>query len=190
MFWGHEKIEGLENTTIKDFWQWTFSDILINKNRDDFGLFLVANALGLTKMPRIHWGNVELRYRKKKVAVRTSGYIQSWKQKRPKRVLYDIAPKKGLVAKTDTSMTFRNREPELYVFCLLNEKDMTKIDPMKLEQWRFYVVRTTVLDEQFHDKKKIGLRPLNKLATPVHHSKLKAIMDSLIDYELGENLVL
>ncbi len=47
-----------------------------------------------------------------------------------------------------------------------------------------------MLDEYFHDKKKIGLRPLNKLATPVHHSKVKKIFDDLIDLELGENLVL
>ena len=101
MFFGHEEIKGLADAKIKDFWQWTYSDILINKNRDDFGLYLVANALELTKFPRIDWGNVEFRYRRKKIAVKTSGYIQSWRQKRPKRVLYDIAPKKGVNKKTD-----------------------------------------------------------------------------------------
>ena len=52
MFFGHEEIKGLADAKIKDFWQWTYSDILINKNRDDFGLYLVANALELTKMPQ------------------------------------------------------------------------------------------------------------------------------------------
>ena len=108
MFFGHEEIKGLSNAKIKDFWQWTYSDILINKNRDDFGLYLVANALELTKMPRIDWGDVEFRYRRKKIAVKTSGYIQSWRQKKPKRVLYDIAPKKGVDRKTEDSLTFSN----------------------------------------------------------------------------------
>lgn len=190
MYWGHEEIKGLGKTTIKDFWQWTYSDLLISHNRSDLGLFLVANALKLTKMPRIDWGGVELRYRNKKVAVRTSGYIQSWRQKRPKRVLYDIAPKKGIDAKTEDSLTFRNREAEVYIFCLLTEKDVSKIDVLNLDQWKFYVVRTSVLDEEFKEKKKIGLRPLNKMVTPVHHDKLKAILDNLIDHELTEKLTL
>ena len=190
MFFGHEEIKGLKDAKIKDFWQWTYSDILINKNRDDFGLFLVANALELTKMPRIDWGNVDFRYRKKKIAVKTSGYIQSWRQKKPKRVLYDISPKKGIDKKTEESLTFRNREAELYVFCLLDEKDVTKIDVLDLNQWKFYIVRTTDLDEHFHDKKKIGIRPLNKLASPIHHSRLKVILDDLIDLDLGEKMVL
>lgn len=190
MFWGHETIKGLESTKIKDFWQWTYSDILINKNRDDFGLFLVAHALELSKIPRIDWGGVELRYRGKKVAVKTSGYIQSWRQKRPKRVLFDISPKKGIDAKKEDSLTFRNREAEMFIFCLLNQKDVTKIDVLDLDQWLFYVVRTTVLDELFPTKKKIGIRPLNQMVTPVHHSRVRSILDTLIDMELTEKLVL
>jgi len=190
MYWGHEEIKGLDKTSIKDFWQWTYSDLLISHNRNDLGLFLVANALELTKMPRIDWGGVELRYRNKKIAVKTSGYVQSWRQKKPKRVLYDIAPKKGIDAKTEDSLTFRNREAEIYIFCLLTEKEVSKIDVLDTNQWKFYVVRTSVLDENFNDKKKIGLRPLNKMVTPVSQNKVKSILDDLIDYELSEKLTL
>ena len=190
MFWGHERIKGLDNTTIKDFWQWSYSDLLIEKNRDDLGLFLVANALELTKMPRINWGNVDLRYRGKKIAVRTSGYVQSWKQKRPKRVLYDISPKKGIVAKTENSRTFRNREAEIYIFCLQTEKDVKKINLIDVDQWRFYIVSTEKLDLEFHDKKRIGIRPLNKMATPVKQNRIKDILDDIISLDIGEKLVL
>ena len=110
--------------------------------------------------------------------------------KRPKRVLYDIAPKKGVDKKTDDSVTFRNREAEIYVFCLLDQKDVTKIDVLDLNQWKFYIVRTTELDEDFQDKKKIGIRPLNQLASPVHHSRIKAILDDIIELDLGEKMVL
>lgn len=190
MYKGKEPIKGIVNTNILDFWQWTYSDILINKNRDDLSLFLVAKALELTDMPRIEWQGCELRYRKKKIAVKTSGYIQSWKQTKPKRVLYDISPKKGIDAKRKDSMTFRNREAELYIFALAIEKDVKKMDILNLEQWRFYIVRTAVLDDEFETKKKIGLRALNKLATPVHHSRLKEQIDILIDLELTERMVL
>ena len=190
MYKGKESIKGMKDTSILDFWQWTYSDILINKNRDDLSLFLIAKALELTDMPRIDWQGCELRYRKKKIAVKTSGYIQSWKQTKPKRVLYDIAPKKGIDAKRNDSMTFRNRESELYIFALSTEKDVKKIDILNLEQWRFYIVRTAVLDDEFETKKKIGLRALNKLATPIHHSRLKEQIDILIDLELTERMVL
>lgn len=190
MYLGKEPIKGLKNTTILDFWQWSYSDILINKNREDLGLFLVAKALGLTDIPRIDWSGCELRYRKKKIAIKTSGYIQSWKQKKAKRVLYDISPKKGIDAKKKDSLTFRNREAELYIFALATEKDVSKMDILNLEQWRFYIVRTAVLDDEFETKKKIGLRALNKLATPIHHSKIKEQIDILIDLELTERMVL
>lgn len=67
MYKGKELIKGLPDTSILAFWQWTYSDILINKNRDDLSLFMIAKALDLTEMPRIDWQGCELRYRKKKL---------------------------------------------------------------------------------------------------------------------------
>ncbi len=190
MYFGHEKIKGLEDTRIKDFWQWTYSDLLISKNRDDVGLFLVANALDLTRMPRINWGKIDLRYRKKKIAVRTSGYIQSWKQKKPKRISFDISPKKGIDAKKEDSMTFRNRDAEIYIFCVLVEKDVKKIDILNLEQWNFYIVRASTLDEYYPNNKKLSIRPLKQLAGPLKQDRIKANLDILIDLELTEKMVL
>jgi hypothetical protein len=190
MYFGHEKISGIDKVTIKDFWQWTYSDLLISKNRDDIGLFLVANALELTKLPRINWGKVDLRYRKKKIAVRTSGYIQSWKQKKPKRISFDISPKTGIDAKKIDSMTFRNREPEIYIFCVMNEKDVRKANVLDLNQWDFYIVKTSQLDELFPTNRKLGMRPLKQLAGPLKQGKMKDNIDILIDLELTEKLVL
>ena len=72
----------------------------------------------------------------------------------------------------------------------MDQKDVTKIDVLDLNQWKFYIVRTSDLDEHLHDKKKIGIRPLNKLASPIHHSRIKAILDDLIELDLGEKMVL
>lgn len=190
MFWGHEIIKGLDDVKIKDFWQWTYSDMLINHNRDAFGLFLIANSLELTRMPRIDWGKVDLRYRKKKIAVRTSGYIQGWKQKRPKRISFDISPKTGIDAKKEDSMTFRNREPEVYIFAVLAEKDVKKVNVLDLEQWNFYLVRTSTLDEHFPKNRKLGMRALKQLAGPLHYGRIKQNLDILIDAELTEKLIL
>ena len=72
----------------------------------------------------------------------------------------------------------------------MDQKDVTKIDVLDLNQWKFYIVRTSDLDEHFHDKKKIGIQPLNKLASPVHHSRIKVILDDIIELDLGEKMVL
>lgn len=105
-------------------------------------------------------------------------------------MLYDIAPKKGIDAKQKDSLTFRNRESELYIFALHTQKEVSKMDILNLEQWRFYIIRTSVLDDEFETKKKIGLRALNKLATPIHHSRIREQIDILIDLELTERMVL
>jgi len=189
MYIGFEKIKG-SDSTVSDFWKWACSDMIIPSNRNDYALFLVANALGLTKMPRIHWENSDLRYRKKKISLKSSAYVEHWKQKRVKRLSFDIAPKKGVDAQTADSLTYRNRYPEIYIFAVLNEKKLPKIDVLNLDQWDFYVVRTESLDEHHYDTRKLGIRALQKLASPIHHSRLKQILDDIIEYDLGERLVL
>jgi len=188
MLWGHENIKGLNNASVNEFWQWTYSDIMINKNREDFGLFLIAHALELTKMPRINWSEIDLRYQRKKITVKTAGYIQSWKQKKSKRVLFDISRKKGIDAKKKDSLTFKNREADLYIFNFHKEKIVKKADVLNLEQWEFYIVLTSVLDEHFPNKNKIGLRSLNKIASKINYIRIKPIMDDLIQSQLTENI--
>lgn len=190
MYFGFEKIRGLENKKISDFWKWACSDLIIPSNRNDYALYLVADALELSKMPRIYWENADLRYRKKKVALRTSAYVEHWKQKRPKRLSFDISPKKGLDAKTEESVTFRNRHPEIYIFAVLTEKDLKKIDVLNLDQWQFYVLRTNTLDKHHYDTRKLGIRALQKLASPISINRIKPILDDIVDLDLSERLVL
>ena len=87
-------------------------------------------------------------------------------------------------------MTYRNRYSEIYIFAILNEKELRKIDVLDLDQWQFYILRTETLDKYHFDTKKLGIRALNKLASPVHHSRIKPILDDIIDLDLGERLVL
>lgn len=189
MYIGFEKIKG-SDTKILDFWKWACSDIIIPSNRNDYAMFLVANALELTKMPRIYWENSDLRYRKKRISIKTSAFVEHWKQKRPKRLSFDISPKKGIDAATTESLTYRNRYSEIYIFAVLNQRELKNIDVLDLDQWQFYIVRTEALDREHFDTKKLGIRALNNLASPVHFSRIKPILDDIIDYDLGERLVL
>lgn len=77
---GTEKIGGFENLTVNDFWSWAYSDILSNRNRSILAEFVVATALGEFNNPRVEWDAVDLRYRDKKIEVKSAAYIQSWHQ--------------------------------------------------------------------------------------------------------------
>ena len=87
-------------------------------------------------------------------------------------------------------MTFRNREAELYIFAVLTEKDVKKANVLDLDQWNFYIVRTSTLDQYFPKNRKLGMRALKQLAGPLHQTRIKDNIDILIDAELTEKLIL
>ena len=52
----------------------------------------------------------------------------------------------------------------MYVFCLLAHKDQETIDPLNVDQWEFYVLATSKLDEHCPKQKSIRLGSLKALA--------------------------
>ena len=50
--------------------------------------------------------------------------------------------------------------PRDTVFCLLTTLDQRRVDPLDLEQWRFFVVSTSTLNEALPEAKTVGLSTL------------------------------
>src|SRR5437016_2007119 len=90
-----EPIPQLNGFTVGDFWSWAYSDTLSNGNRAIFAEFLVGAALGVLDEPRIEWNGYDLLYRARKVEVKASAFLQSWKQTRPSPIRFDVASKKA-----------------------------------------------------------------------------------------------
>lgn len=67
-------------------------------------------------------------------------YIQSWRQKDFSAITFSIKK-----TQNNTSKEVK-RHADVYVFCLLKMKDQEQIDPLKLEQWEFYVLLTYKID--------------------------------------------
>ena len=65
------------------------------------------------------------------------------------------------------------RHADLYVFCLLKHKESSTIDPLKLEQWEFYVVPTFVLNNYERSQSSITINSLKKLTEPKGYKDLK-----------------
>ena len=65
------------------------------------------------------------------------------------------------------------RQADVYVFALLAHKDKLTINPMNLDQWKFYVLSTAELDRHFNNQKRLSLSGLEKHASPVGFQRLK-----------------
>lgn len=161
------------DTKLIDFWRWSFSDLAMNKIRGAFAEFIVHTALGLpSNQVRVDWDDYDLEMENGlRIEVKSSSYIQSWEQKKESDIKFDIKPTKGYEGskRSDTS----KRQADVYVFCLLKHKDQNTLNPLKMEQWEFYVVPTKTLNEKFPTQKKLSLKPLRTIATPIGYVALK-----------------
>lgn len=139
------RLNGLGEATISDFWSWAYSDILSNRNRSIFAEFLIASALGCLDKTRMEWDACDLRYGGKKIEVKSAAYLQSWHQKAPSVIGFDIAKKRAWHADTNTLNSDPVRYSDVYVFCLYPETDPTKCNILDINAWEFYVVPTETI---------------------------------------------
>ena len=151
------------NLKVRDFWQWSQSDLLSNATRGVLAEFIVASALGLDIDARAEWDAYDLKTDDGlKIEVKSAAYLQSWKQRKLSTIQFGIAPTKGWNAETNEFTEEIKRHADLYIFCLLVHKDKQTVDPLNLDQWVFYLLETAKLDDKFPQQKKLGLTSLLK----------------------------
>jgi len=144
--------------TVLDFWRWSASDLLSNTMRGVVAEFIVARALGVAKELRNEWDAYDLLTPDGiKVEVKSAAYVQSWHQKSASRIEFVITPRRAWDASTGSMEEYPRRHADVYVLSLLGEKDPERIDPLDLDQWRFYVLPTRVLKEKCPTQQRIGL---------------------------------
>lgn len=161
---------------VTQFWSWSASDLLSNTLRGRLAEFIVATALGRADGIRQEWDDVDLRLADgTSVEVKSAAYVQSWQQREPSKIRFDIAPTLGWDAETNVTSDEVERRATVYVFCLLGAPDRLDVDPLDLGQWRFFVLPTRVLDARLPGQKKIRLAPLLRLGpTECEYSALAA----------------
>lgn len=150
--------------SLQQFWQWAGSDLISNSQRGILAEFLVAHALGADCGVRTEWDAYDLVTDSGiKVEVKASGFIQSWAQERLSSVGFDIAPKLSWDASTNISATEAARPADVYVFAVHSHIDQASIDPLNVNQWEFYVLATSVLDQECSSQKRISLGTIQRL---------------------------
>jgi hypothetical protein len=164
---------GKENFTTQDktlehnllgFWQWAYSDIASNTLRGVLAEYIVACALGIATPTRIEWDAYDLQTSEGvKVEVKSAAYLQSWSQLKLSAISFDIAPTKSWDASTNQSSDETKRQADVYVFCLLHHKDKQTLNPLRLAQWTFYLLPTSILNANMPEQKRISLSVLLRL---------------------------
>lgn len=169
-----------------DFWRWSASDVLSNATRGRFAEFIVGTVIDLDfGEVRDEWGAYDLVTKSGiKIEVKSSAYIQSWNQKKYSQISFSIKPAKFWSPETAVLENESKRHADLYIFCLLNHKDQSTIDPMKLEQWEFFVLPTSVLNNYERSESSITLNSLKKLTKSIEYMDLKQELSGFLDNKL------
>lgn len=170
--------EMLQNTShqasVANYWAWAHSDLNSNAERGKYAEYLVSLALGCESETNEEWGSFDLLTPENiKVEVKSSAYLQTWAHKELSNILFSIRPARAWSAETNILEEDRHRQADIYVFCLENCIDQDKLNPLDLNQWEFYPVRTDFLDETLGNQKTVSLKRLLKIGIKgFSHDKL------------------
>ena len=148
---------------VLSFWQWSTSELLGNALRGILAEFIVASTIDVLDSPREEWDAYDLMTKNRlKIEVKSSAYLQSWKQDKLSKISFGIQPT-TVWDENNKRSTESKRQADVYVFCLLAHKDQSSVNPLDLSQWEFYVLDTEVLNDKIPLQKTIALSSLLRL---------------------------
>jgi hypothetical protein len=148
--------------SVLDFWRWYASDLMSNATRGCLAEYLVHRAVGgAADAVRSEWDAFDLTTPEGvRVEVKSTAYIQSWKQARESIITFRVPKTRAWSSTTNQLELVAKRQADVYVFALLHER--TAPDPMNVLHWTFFVVATHVLDARTRSQHSITLASLLK----------------------------
>jgi hypothetical protein len=159
---GNEEL--LPGTPVFQFWAWALGDLRLNSTRGMLAQFLVAKALGDPRYRDDGWGNFDvLTPEGIKVEVKSSGYLQSWKQTRLSRIVFSGLKARSWDAESGYSADAEFRS-DVYVFAVHTCQDPATYDPLTIDAWEFYVLPAETVRNL--SQKTLSLPRLVSLAPP------------------------
>lgn len=168
-----ETIPGLDPATIGDFWSWAYSDLQSNTIRPLFAEYLVGRCLGLLFQPRLEWDHVDFTYLGKKIEVKSSAYVQTWPQRKPSFISFDIAAKQKPWIAENNTFCEPGRCADCYVLCVHTERDISRCRVDDPRQWQFFVLPEKIITETFGAQRTARLSRIQKLCATVDYGGLK-----------------
>lgn len=177
------------SATVKDFWAWSMSQLMGDGPRGDLAEFIVNTALGIdTTIPKKGWGECDIIYNGLRIEIKCSAYLQAWERPSLSKPVFSIAKTVNCdIGEFEGSYRYIGRDgsppqrrSKIYVFCLFAATERELADPMKLDQWEFYIVPTSLINEKLGDQRKISLQGIERLGvSKCGYSEIKSAVDSL-----------
>jgi hypothetical protein len=161
-----------------DFWRWAYSDVRSNTVRPLVAEFLVGKALGcLEDCGRREWAAWDHEYRGKRIEVKSAGFVQSWSPAKKSAIKFRIESAKNAWCAKEEKYLGPGRHAHIYVFALNTQTDRELAGLLDENDWQFFVVPVSVLDDRFPYQKSIGLVSLKKCVESVDLPKVRAAVD-------------
>lgn len=151
------------NRLLLDFWSWQSSELFSNTLRGALAEYIVATALDIdSDASRVNWYEYDLLYGNTRIEVKSSAYLQSWEREGFSRISFTIYPARPVTASLwdDDDIS---RHSDVYVFCLFKSKDRETANPMMLEQWDFFVVKTSDIDKKLGSQRTVTISTIKSL---------------------------
>ena len=174
-----------------DFWRFHYSNIYDIQGR--IAEFIVAKALDIHESQNDqYWTLWDLTYRGLRIEVKETSYYHSFNQegKVSQQRSFGITKANGSYDPQISGNTDFCRQNDVYVFCL--NTGYTKEDsyPLNLNNWEFYIVPTSVINEKCGDNKTISLNRIKSLGyTATPYDKIRAAIDTIaLKMRRGSNL--
>ena len=164
-----------------EFWQSKYSNIY--NMQEVIAEFLVEKALGIDKAQNTdYWTLYDILYRNYRIEIKQTSYYHSWN-------------KDGIVSKyrrfgiTQANSNYEEkncenkleRQNDIYVFCLNTGNTKEESNPMNLNNWEFYIIPTSTINEICGNNKTITLNKVKKLTQKVSYDKIKENIDKIIN---------
>ena len=175
---------GEEMFQVKDFWKYHYSTLV--NSVGVISEFLVGRALGVVYAANtIYWTAYDISYKDIRIEVKGTAYAHTWNKKNVSKTrVFSIAPTHNAYWDDPKNKDEEwSRQSDIFVFCLNNNKDLDNIDPLCIDDWIFYVVPTSKIDEYASKRQKtISLNVVKKLADRgVEYRELKQEIDRVIE---------
>ncbi len=178
------EFDGREMFSVLDFWRYQYSNI--GALGGELAEFFVARALGINKAENLdYWTAYDISYRYKRIEVKSTQYVHAWNKTRvSEQRSFSIEPTRNAYwSYQKGNQKEYERQNDLYVFCLNQNKDITKNDPLCIDDWVFYIVPTYKINEYANERQKtISLNVVKRLSSmEVKFGELKDDIDQIID---------
>lgn len=166
---GDERCEGVA-VTVRPFWSYAMSDLLMNNVRGYLPESLVAKAAGSTRS-RVEWGAYDVLTREGiGVEVKSAGYLQAWNQRKLSRISFG-SMKGHTWTPEERGFGVATFNADVYVFAIETATRHEDYRPLDVSQWEFYSVSRAPIEST--DYRSIGLPTLRRLSDgPVPYRSL------------------